>query len=87
MPLCGTTSTGRRVSDLVDIYTHLRTLKLGDFNSDVLSSKVVGLTLSEYCIARQAYCQIHHTLSGHSDCESFLKYDIEKWNRGSFRGV
>ena len=64
------------MSDLVDIYSKFHTQKLSDFNivsSDVFSSRVRGITLSEYRIARRAYCQMYHTPSPCSDCESFLK--------------
>lgn len=73
---------GRQLSELVDVYEQNKKQTPSEYktiDSNIYSSKVVGLTLHEYCIARKHYCKEKHlpyhatqvspALSTHTSCD------------------
>ena len=60
----------------MDMYIKLKTQALGEYNqlsSNVFSSKIVGLSLEEYCIVRQRYCELNHNSKSCSECPAMIK--------------
>ena len=60
----------------MDIYIKLKTQALGEYNqlsSNVFSSKVVGLSLEEYCIVWQRHCELNHNSKSCTEYPAMIK--------------
>ena len=60
----------------MDIYSNLKTQALSEYNevsTNVFSSKIEGLSLEEYLIVAQHYCQVKHASSTCTKCSGIIK--------------
>jgi hypothetical protein len=67
---------GRPISELLNIYkqqSHLSLSTCISLSDRVVVSKFNGLSLSEYCKARQRYCDLHHSLYYCRECTCMIK--------------
>ena len=74
-PPCGDSSTGRPLSELLDIYKrHASSCYQYDTLADgVYVSKLQELSLHEYCIARRSFCSSFHGNRVCTECPQMIK--------------
>lgn len=76
MPPCGSTTAGRPLSELVDIYIHFQSQALSEYDTvsgDIFVSRFQGLNLTEYCAAREYYCTENHCYTTCTNCKSMIQ--------------
>ena len=74
MPTCSSTSAGRPISILVDIYRNNKK-KLSEYDtidSKVYVSKFQGLSLKEYVSVKKYLCDSNHSKLTSCDCSAFI---------------
>lgn len=57
----------------MELYTNWKKQNLNEYDiisSDIFASKIIGLTLTEYCLARKYICSIQHD---RCDCSSVIQ--------------
>ena len=81
VPTCSSTSAGRPINVIVEIYYRNKGNKLSEYDiidSKVYVSKFQGLCLQEYCIVKKYLCDSNHTINASAVCAVFQNSTLER---------